>query len=526
MPRSTIEKIGSVTILNLKGNTYFDMGVDYGRLLKNELSASLDILLKSKKPNVTYDHFSALAGNFHDKYSYPFESFIEGIAQGSGLSLDDCKILNAMETLKPLIADDIGGPKATSQCAFWSLPPSKTSTKAVIVGRNYDYQRPFHDIAKMLTVTVLHKPDTLSTAIIGLPGQVYCPSCVNENGIFLELNSGKALKSAKWAFVNDHERKSILIKLLEMLQCSPTLDKLTNELKSIQSDTTLIINACNQTTTRSFEFSSTLGMKPFFPEANASFVTTNFFLNSSWANISSSLSIPVNDSQVHWDAVSRRNNLLDLVGLNKTYTLADALDIANQTVWKDFTIYQIVYDSSKLTVHLRNPDSSWSEIALNKYFSPSWDIKALDISSHLAQKAIPSFTMGFISGFTDPFLQKLSGGHSKHLNKVVLAATMYLTDASFASIFIYTALESLMQASGFSKSKSSTLAWSSVMLLSLLDENPSLVMAESLVAVLSNIIGNKSGQYLSSKLSLLFSHPASRITQDSQLPEPRVTIAQ
>lgn len=495
--RSTIEKIGSISVLNLKGNSYFEIGVEYGRLLKNELHSALKILLSSRKNNTNEDDLVNLAELFHSKYSNMFEHFIDGIAQGSGLEPKYCKLLNGMETLRPLLNDS-----DTAQCAFWSLPPNKTATNSVIVGRNYDYQKPFNKIAQMLVVTVIHKADSIPTAIIGMPGQIYCPSCVNANGVFLELNSGKALKSANWSYINDNGRHSLLIRLLEIIQNSPDLDRVTKQLRSTQSDTTLIINTSNKTATRSFEFSSTLGMKPFFPESNTTFVSTNFFLNTSWAEINSTMAVPDNDSEVIWESVTRRNNLLNLLGQNKTYTINDAKNIANNSTWANFTIYQIIYDSSSLTIHVRSTSQPWVKIPLNNYFLPSWKDHIHSQITSVAQKGWPSFSIGFISGFADAILSDVANGKGKYISKLATAATMYLLDYSFASILVFTGFQILLQKLGLSKRQSELSSWTVVMALNLFNENPTLMIADTIIGVLANLIGLQSGNYLGNKITL------------------------
>jgi len=495
--RSTIEKMGSISVLNLKGNSYFEIGVAYGRLLKNELHLALKILLSSRKNNTSEDDLVNLAERFHSKYSYMFKHFIDGIAQGCGLEPKYCKILNGMETLKPLLDDG-----ATDQCAFWSIPPNKTATNSVIVGRNYDYQKPFNKIAQMLAVTVIHKTDTIPTAIIGMPGQIYCPSCVNANGVFLELNSGKALKSAKWSHVNNNERHSLLIRLLEIIQSSPDLDEVTKQLRSTQSDTTLIINTANKTATRSFEFSSTLGMKPFFPKSNAPFVSTNFFLNTSWAEISATIAVPESDSDVIWESVTRRDHLLNLLGQNKTYTINDAKSIANHSTWAGYTIYQIIYDSSSLTIHVKPVSQPWVEIPLNPYFLPSWKDQIHSQITYVAEKGWPSFSIGFISGFADAILSDVANGKGKYISKLATAATMYLLDHSFAGILVFMGFQTLLQKLGFSERQSQLTSWTVVMALNLFSDNPALMVADTIIGVLANLIGFKSGNYLGNKITL------------------------
>ncbi len=90
-----------------------------------------------------------------------------------------------METLNALIDET-----SLTWCAFLSVPPNKSAIGSTLIGRNYDFPPPFDQCSKLLTVTILHEDDKVPTAIISMPGQIYCPSCVNAQGLFMELNNG------------------------------------------------------------------------------------------------------------------------------------------------------------------------------------------------------------------------------------------------------------------------------------------------------------------------------------------------
>lgn len=81
--------------------------------------------------------------------------------------------------------DTLGG------CAFAYIPPQKAANKMGWILRNYDFGQPFDKISQRLIIAVLHPDDgSQSSAILSMPGQIYCPTCINENGLFMELNNG------------------------------------------------------------------------------------------------------------------------------------------------------------------------------------------------------------------------------------------------------------------------------------------------------------------------------------------------
>jgi hypothetical protein len=175
-----------------------------------------------------------------------------------------------------------------------------------------------------------------------MPGQIYCPSCINQNGLFLELNNGEP----SGGFTVATDRKSLLINMLEQLQNSPSLEALTSQLLATQSDYSLIINSANGMSARSFEFSSTLGMKTNFPPSGETFVSTNFYLNTTWADI------PVPSDKTTWMGITRRDNLLNLADAQDTFTVSSFQQLMDKNisqggaVW-GLTIYQMIYDTGK-----------------------------------------------------------------------------------------------------------------------------------------------------------------------------------
>ena len=197
-----------------------------------------------------------------------------------------------------------------------------------------------------------------------MPGQIYCPSCVNANGLFLELNNGEPSGS----FTVATQRESLLINLLAELQNSETLADLTSQLLATQSDYSLIINSANSTLARSFEFSSILGMKPYFPDAGETFVSTNFYLNTTWQGI------PAPTDNTTWMGVTRRNNLLNLAAQQDTFTvesfqaLMDTSINDGGAVW-NLTIYQIIYDAGKdLYLKITQTQDDWTQLPLQQWF--------------------------------------------------------------------------------------------------------------------------------------------------------------
>eukprot|EP01084_Bolivina_argentea_P104417 186972_1 len=313
---------------------------------------------------MTYQQLTQQSNLFHQRYSYSFSTFIHGMSQGSQLSLNDCKILNAMETLQ-LVSDNNNF--ILGKCAFISVPPTMTENNAPIIGRNYDYPPPFDVIAKYLTISILHQPNKVTTSIIAMPGQIYCPSCLNEKGIFMELNNGFASGGLRI----EYERETLLIKMLEVLQNSETMNEVKVKMNSFQSDYSLIINVNGPNNDgMSYEYSSSLGMKLNEMYNDETYVSTNFFLNSNWND-----SIPVaNDENTPWNAVTRRNNLMNLTKDLNSVNMDDMKEIMNVEIenggaYHVHTIYQIIFDTYTSSLLVRNRHQiNWQFVDLREFW--------------------------------------------------------------------------------------------------------------------------------------------------------------
>lgn len=343
-----------------------EMGIQYGEKLKEELYGALSALkyFFITQNNMSYENMLEQANTFHARYSNTYSFFLEGIAQGSGLTFDDVKILNGMETIKP--SSKASNKTELGACSFIFLPPSKTYSGESLMGRNYDFCAPYDKISENITVSILKATNQLPTAIIGMPGQIYCPSCVNSEGLFMALNNGMP----SGGYSKNETAKSLLINMLHMKQSSNNLNHLATQLLSTQSDYSLIINTANKNEAKSFEFSSTMGLKAFCPNLEEVFVSTNYYQNITWENI------PKPSDQTTWLGVSRYNNLMSQASLQDKFNVENLQDMLNTNIedggafW-NMTIYQMIYDSSNQNLYITRgkfDNGNWTKIPLAEYF--------------------------------------------------------------------------------------------------------------------------------------------------------------
>ncbi len=356
------KNMNDIRILVLEGTKY-NMGIDYGKQLEEELHISLSILQKFfiEQRNISFDKLLEKSEEFYNRYPASYQKFIEGVAIGSNLSLDEAKILNAMEILRSLV----DGQETLGGCSFINIPGAKTTSGANIIGRNYDYAGlPYKLIAQHLTLTILKESDMVPTAFIAMPGQIYAPTAINAASLFISLNN--AMPSG--GFVVNNQHQSLLINLLIALQTSQNFAQLDNQFQLLNSDFSLVINAADQHHLKSYEYSAFQNMKYYLPEDDLSFASTNFYLHQDW-------DMPPPTDELTWDGVSRRNNLL-LQTSGETYSSKNLMDLLEIDLnlggaKLDTTIYQIVFDTKSKDLYLKRTqqDASWTHINLSKLFS-------------------------------------------------------------------------------------------------------------------------------------------------------------
>lgn len=363
----------SIKTVVLEG-THEEMGYQYGKLMYNELHGALATLKDYfiTKNNMTYGNMIEQANVFYERYSYTYTFFLKGVAKGSDLTLNDVNVLNGMETINVETEQkykflNIKHPVDVSACAFVYLPPEKTYSGYSLIGRNYDFGEPYNLVAENLTVTILKENNMVPTAIISMPGQIYCPSCVNAKGLFMELNNGMP----SGGYYDALDRQSLLIDMLYINQNSDSLATMERQLKATESDYSLIINTADKEGTKSYEFSTTLGMKVNFPSNNEVYVSTNYFQNSTWGN---EIPEPTDDST--WMGVTRHDNLQTLTSSQEVFNVTSFQELMNVDIdhggafW-EMTIYQIIYDSSNHDLHLKRASfdgDSWTKISLAEHF--------------------------------------------------------------------------------------------------------------------------------------------------------------
>lgn len=362
--QAKLQYADQIPVLVLKG-TYAQMGYQYGVALKKELKAVLGILKTHfiVRHKITNQVLFERANLLYKRFPNSYQLFIKRASVGSGLPLQDMIFLNGMLSFEMLLR-----PQAPFGCAFAFVPPNKTTTGRALIGRNFDYFPPFDQLAKYLTVTVLKAPNKIPTAFIGIPGEIYCATCVNVKGLFVELNSGQPSGS----YLENNQAENLGATALTVIQTSDTLEKIEQKLQQTNTDFSLIVNVADPTTVVNFEYStsSALGMQHYRPKANEIFVATNFFTNPLWAN-----KIPAPTADRLEFGVERHAGLLSLLSkLPLTdvtaFQKAMSLSVYQGGAVHSGTIYQIIFDPYHMDLYVKtaNQPMHWRKVPLKKFF--------------------------------------------------------------------------------------------------------------------------------------------------------------
>lgn len=363
MSRKT--NLKGINIVVLNENNMYSNGLFYGEALKEELLGAREHLIDSfGKHGASYNDLRRTAKVFFFRYSREYKPFLYGMAEGAEMSFDDVNIVNGMETLLTLLPTSDTSDQLV-HCSYLTIPPTESATGSTIIGRNYDFSPEIYkDIAKNLTLTVFNNPGKMPTATIGMPGQIYCPTCINQNGLLLELNNGMP----SGGYYINKTRESLLTNMLKVMQGSESLDDINSKMMSLESDYSLIINAANQSHTFSYEYSSLslIGMKPYSPKSDEYFVSTNFYLNGSWG-------LPEPKDALTWHGVTRRDNLIKLLDEGECFDLKGTKHLMDKTTeqggaaW-EMTLYQMIFQPELNELSLKIAGENWVDIQMEEFY--------------------------------------------------------------------------------------------------------------------------------------------------------------
>lgn len=350
----TSVRIENVTVLSLSG-TWFEMGRQYGNLARKQLTdvfAFCTSMIETKEGNA--DRTSEIVARQVEQMPYTIREFFRGASETSGLTADQLYIVNAVERIAGL-------PQHCSMAAVWG----DYAEKQMIVGRNYDYGDIFSRLHDDIMVTVFNPADgALSAAIVGYAGEIYMVNGMNEAGLFMTLNNGKA--SAPMS--SSDERITGTTLLLDILFEADSFEFLDRYFNTMRCSSSYIINALDGQQARSYEWCP-VGVKHGESyNRDGLLISTNHYCNPEW-----DMAEPTDETSFR--SFTRRDNLIRLCEDSKGAIDADIMKQIITTRVSDggaadkITVYQIVAVPADKVLWVKAADSErWAEVDLKNYW--------------------------------------------------------------------------------------------------------------------------------------------------------------
>jgi hypothetical protein len=345
-------KAGPVSVLQLHG-THYQMGRQYGMLLKNDLATLYDSMITTFTPYFTYNRMKQIADSVYAVYPQKYKDIIIGMAETSELGIEKQIILNALEFF----------PKINSfvpHCSGIGVWGDYTAGGPLLFGRNNDDAAIYKTFGGYTMIAVFNPTDGgIPAAIVNYAGVIYAPNGMNRDGIFLELNSG----NSQGYFIS---RPSIFVTMLSFLQSCSTQSEMDTAFQPVLANISSIVNVADANIAYSFECPVT-AVKRRDPDTAGLIVSTNHFVDPFWG-------IPEPNPDEGW-TVLRRNNLIALANANKgSLNVEKMKQILDLTITQggassSGTIYQIIAIPRDLTMWLKAPGNfDWQKIDLTGLF--------------------------------------------------------------------------------------------------------------------------------------------------------------
>lgn len=128
----------------------------------------------------------------------------------------------------------------------------------------------------------------------------------------------------------------------------------------------------------------------------------------------------------------------------------------------------------------------------------------LGVSHNLISTGFTSYGVGFIAGFADSLCDELYAGSGKYTSPLSALAAMYVSDRSVATLLVFSGFEYLACSLGLSKQHAHGISWTLVLALSLMDNDPIMILGDIIIGLLANSLGHYSGRGVAIRISQMY----------------------
>ena len=362
--KGTKTKNGVISLIDLQG-TWREMGRQYGGLMSAELRDLYERGIQRKlidECGMDSDEMKNTAQKFYTNFPFRFKELFRGIAETSGLSLEQIQLVNALELMA---MGSLNQPMCTGIAAWGDY-----AADTLVYGRNYDYLPWLKEFSSDLVLAAYHPADgSLATATIGYAGEIYAVNGMNEKGIFLELNNGMPSGGALWY----DSRVPSVAKLFEFLLDGASLDEIESFFQTTKSNFAYIVGVADGQTARCYEWPVFEIKRRESHSRQGLTVLSNHFTEFSWG-------LPRPEDKANWMTRTRRQNLLTLAkhfkGTIDAKTMKKIMDtrIEDLGATTENTLYQLVVVPESYEMWVKVPDAQdWTEINMKNLLRPRED---------------------------------------------------------------------------------------------------------------------------------------------------------
>ena len=350
---------GNIPVVELRGS-WFQMGRQYGALLKDEL---VRVLRFAEKNPEGFFRIGQLGGRGISGLKR-FDEFYRGMTETSGLTFEQLRTVCSVELIwLDRMTGNLRGVFDGGRCSSLAVWGENTSDGHVLFGRNYDWLPDFTEILDTLVLAVFHPADGANAvAMFNWTGCLYLTTGMNENGLFLELNSG-AFADASVESGRIHNTWL----LWEFLLNASDFAALQEGFATCRSAASYLIGAADADRAEVIEW-HTRELPKAAPHEDCLLAAANHFTSPGWTNT------PLAESCGEASSIKRRANLLaraqESLEKNGKTGPAEMTAILDKTVDEGGakvagTLFQIVAAPAAQTwyVKLKN-EPGWTEIPL------------------------------------------------------------------------------------------------------------------------------------------------------------------
>lgn len=234
--------VGNYPVLQLQGS-WRQMGREYGGLVGDKLRTFYDAIFADMKARGFSEAQLDFISTMYETYSPAMKELLAGMAETSGLSLDEHIILDASFYTLPDF--EFGLARVATQmaaCSGIAVSAPRTADGKLYFARNWDMTpQAMQPYLGYLAVVVFNPSEGHSFANIRPLGQVYVETGFNEAGVFVELNNGTGSDPRL-----NLDARSAIVQLFDILVSSSSLEEMVENLCTTKIDASYIIQVADK----------------------------------------------------------------------------------------------------------------------------------------------------------------------------------------------------------------------------------------------------------------------------------------